>query len=69
MYIGQSAGEEQFQDYKLVVAGNIIANDYSLIEDGKSLKAIIRELSEKIQKLEQEVLNLKSYTEKQTIYK
>jgi hypothetical protein len=69
VYIGQSAGEEQFQDYKLIVAGNIIANDYSLIEDGKSLKAIIRELSEKIQKLEQEVLNLKSYTEKQTIYK
>lgn len=69
VYIGQSVSESDLHDYKLIVAGNIVADDYGFLDGGKSLKAIIKDLSNKVQKLEEEIRLLKRHTQNETIYK
>lgn len=69
VYIGQSPDEYKFADYKLFVDDNIIAKDFITIEDGMSIKQVIGQMANKIEKLQEDVANLKAQLKNETIYK
>lgn len=69
--IGQSPDEYKFKNYKLFVDDNVVAKDYIFSDDEMSLRQTITHLANKIQKLQQEITNIKSQQlqpQKQTIY-
>ena len=69
--IGQSPDEYKFDKYKLFVDDNIVAKDYIFSDDEMSVKQTLLHLSNKIEKLQQEITILKSkqlQPQKQTIY-
>lgn len=69
--IGQSPDEYKFDNYKLFVDDNIVAKDYLFSDDEMSVKQTLLHLSNKIQKLQQEITILKQQQlqpQKQTIY-
>lgn len=73
IYIGQSLEEKLYKDYRLFVDGNIVARDIFLenCTDKKelSLSRIINNLTDKIEKLQLEIVNLKRQLGNVDIYK
>lgn len=69
--IGQSPDEYKFEKYKLFVDDNVVAKDYLFSDDEMSVRQALAHLTNKVQKLQQEITNLKQQQlqpQKQTIY-
>jgi hypothetical protein len=73
VYIGQSVDEKVYKDYKLFVDGNAVVDDlyikkFDSIKD-QSIGKLLTTMVDKIEKLQQEVLNLKRELISKHIYK
>ena len=72
LYIGQSIDEKYYKDYRLFVDGKAVVDDiylknYETLRD-TSLGNLITNLTNKVEKLQQEVANLKRQVNSNTIY-
>lgn len=69
VYIGQSIDEKVFSDFRLFADGNIVAKDY-YFKDSKdvSLQETITNLTNMVQKLQSEVVELKRQLNSKHIY-
>ena len=70
IYIGHTVDENYYKDYRLFVDGNIIAEDLYLRKTGGDLSIgqRINNLTNMVEKLQQEVVNLKQQLNNKTIY-
>ena len=73
LYIGQTTLEGEYKDYKMFVAGNVIANDIYLTHSealkNTSLNQTITKLLNKVDQLTKEVAQLKAKVKHNPIYR
>ena len=69
VYIGQSPDEYKFKDYKLFVDDNVVARDYLFVDNGLSIRQAIEHMANKIEKLQDEMADIKAQLKNETIYK
>ena len=69
IYIGeQRIDEDRYKDYTAFVNGNVVANDYIILETNQSVTEQIAKLQQQITQLQGEIRKLRSETKTQTIY-
>jgi len=73
LYVGQSLQESEYKDYRLFVDGNVVVDDiflkkYESLKD-QSIGKLLINLTNTVEKLKLEVINLKRQLKPQHIYK
>lgn len=70
IYIGHTVDEKYYKDYKLFVDGNMVATDLYLRKSDTetSIAQLLNNITSKIEKLQQEIVNLKQQLNNKPIY-